>query len=97
MDGAQQVLFAKAYKTTGTGPAAEIWGLPMDRWGSEYQEDFAIIDRFSLLECSAAIVADQVLWTGASLFLWGLASRANRSLLPEVTERRGPVATDICR
>ena len=62
----------------------------MDRWGSEYHEDFAVIDRFSLLECSAAIVADQVLWTGASLFLWGLASRANCStrLVPVGVEDR---------
>ena len=49
----------------------------MDRWGSEYQEDFAIVDGFSLLEYSAAIVADQVLWTGASFHLWGLASRTS--------------------
>ena len=51
----------------------------MDRWGSEYREDFAVVDRLSLLDCSAAILADQVLWTVASLFLWGLVSRANCS------------------
>ena len=62
----------------------------MDKWRSEYYEDFAIVDRSSLLEYSAAIVADQVLWTGASLFLWGLASRANCStrLVPVGVEDR---------
>ena len=51
----------------------------MDSRGSEYHEDIAIVDRFSPLECSAAIVADQVLWTGASYYLWGLASRTSFS------------------
>ena len=33
--------------------------LYMDRWGSEQREDLAITSRPSLLEYSAAIVADQ--------------------------------------
>ena len=54
----------------------------MDNRGSEYHEDTAIVGRFSPLECSAAIVADQVLWTGASYYLWGLASRTSFSTRP---------------
>ena len=40
------------------------------------------------MQCS--LIADQVLWTGASLFLWGLASRANCStgLVPVGVEDR---------
>ena len=51
----------------------------MDTWGSEYREDFAVVDMLSLLDCSAAIIADQNLWTGASLILGGLVSIANCS------------------
>ena len=72
-------LLPRLTKRQEQGQRQRYGALYMDRWGSEYHEDFDIIDRFSLIECSAAIVADQVLWTGASNYLWGLASRTSLS------------------
>ena len=72
-------LLPRLTKRQEQGQRQRYGALYMDRWGSEYHEDFDIIDRFSLIECSAAIVADQVLWTGASNYLWGLASRTSFS------------------
>ena len=72
-------LLPRLTKRQEQGQRQRYGALYMDRWGSEHHEDFDIIDRFSLIECSAAIVADQVLWTGASNYLWGLASRTSFS------------------
>lgn len=40
---------------------------------------FFALASLGLLERSAVVLADQVLWTGASLFLWDVARRANCS------------------
>eukprot|EP00929_Paragymnodinium_shiwhaense_P026314 TRINITY_DN15678_c0_g1_i1.p1 TRINITY_DN15678_c0_g1~~TRINITY_DN15678_c0_g1_i1.p1 ORF type:complete len:906 (+),score=208.85 TRINITY_DN15678_c0_g1_i1:161-2878(+) len=46
----------------------------MDRWGSQYLEDFDLLERCDLLAPGAVIVADNVLWTGAALYLWQLST-----------------------
>ena len=40
----------------------------MDTWGSEYGEDFAVVDMLSLIDCIAYIEADQNRWTGAEIW-----------------------------
>lgn len=46
----------------------------MDRWGSQYHEDFSLLEQCGLLSDRAVVVADNVLTTCASLFLWHIAS-----------------------
>lgn len=46
----------------------------MDRWGSQYHEDFALLEHYNLLDSKAVVVTDNVLRTGASLFLWRVLS-----------------------
>lgn len=65
----------------------------MDRWGSQYHEDFAALDKLGpggsqpLLRAGSIVVADNVLWTGAALFLWHVfGGDAYRSLLSRVEE-----------
>ncbi|CAE8646069.1 unnamed protein product, partial [Polarella glacialis] len=46
----------------------------MDRWGSQYDEDLALIEEHGLLqEAGGVLVADNVLSTGAGHFLWRVA------------------------
>jgi len=46
----------------------------MDRWGSQYQDDLDVLEQQELLAPSSIVVADNVLWTGACLFLWRVSA-----------------------
>eukprot|EP00930_Biecheleria_cincta_P027880 TRINITY_DN19499_c0_g1_i1.p1 TRINITY_DN19499_c0_g1~~TRINITY_DN19499_c0_g1_i1.p1 ORF type:complete len:483 (-),score=59.24 TRINITY_DN19499_c0_g1_i1:467-1717(-) len=77
--GHSKYLLPRLAKRQMRGQKLKYSALYMDRWGSEYHDDFAVLDSLRILERSALIVADQVLWTGASLFLWDVANRVNCS------------------
>ncbi|CAE8639030.1 unnamed protein product [Polarella glacialis] len=50
----------------------------MDRWGSQYEEDRLLLERHRLLMPGAVIVADNILSTGAALFLWSCVTPVAR-------------------
>lgn len=49
----------------------------MDRWGSQYHEDLALLEHHKLLNPGAVLVCDNVLWTGAACFLWRALKTGN--------------------
>ena len=55
--GHSKYLLPRLAKRQEQGQRLRYGATYMDRWGSECHEDIATADRFSLLECSAAIVA----------------------------------------
>jgi len=67
----------------------------MDRWGTQYYEDFVVLDSSGLLSYGASIIADQVLWTGASLFLWDAARKKYSTRLVEVAVHDAAIDTDF--
>merc|ERR1719401_1185037 len=59
----------------------------MDRWGSQYLDDLRLLEDSGLLDDRAAVIADNVLWTGASLFLWHvLAGGAYNTKIVQASE-----------
>uniref|UniRef100_A0A7S4S9D7 Catechol O-methyltransferase n=1 Tax=Alexandrium monilatum TaxID=311494 RepID=A0A7S4S9D7_9DINO len=69
----------------------------MDRWGSQYHEDLAVLEQYrGLLARGAVIVADNIRRTGAPLFLWRVAAQGPfRSHLARVCEfASGPLDED---
>ena len=70
--------------------------MPMkDRWGTQYYEDFVVLDSSGLLSYGASIIADQVLWTGASLFLWDVTRKKYSTRLVEVAVNDAAIDTDF--
>ena len=66
-----------------------------DRWGTQYYEDFVVLDSSGLLSCGGSIIADQVLWTGASLFLWDVTRKKYSTRLVEVAVNDAAIDTDF--
>eukprot|EP00930_Biecheleria_cincta_P016553 TRINITY_DN13422_c0_g1_i4.p1 TRINITY_DN13422_c0_g1~~TRINITY_DN13422_c0_g1_i4.p1 ORF type:complete len:404 (-),score=56.47 TRINITY_DN13422_c0_g1_i4:326-1537(-) len=94
--GHSKYLLPRLAKHQVDGLRRQYGALYMDRWGSEYHDDFIVLDGLGLLECSAVVIADQVLWTGASLFLWDVASKVNCSTrLVPVSVRDDAIAEDF--
>ncbi|CAE8622694.1 unnamed protein product [Polarella glacialis] len=79
--------------TQGYKPRPCFSAVFMDRWGTQYDEDFALIQEHGLLqEDGGVLVADNVLTTAAASFLWRVAapgsgsSEAFASQIASVTE-----------
>eukprot|EP00929_Paragymnodinium_shiwhaense_P024889 TRINITY_DN15192_c0_g1_i1.p1 TRINITY_DN15192_c0_g1~~TRINITY_DN15192_c0_g1_i1.p1 ORF type:complete len:908 (-),score=217.86 TRINITY_DN15192_c0_g1_i1:103-2454(-) len=53
-----------------SGQSAAFSFVFMDRWGSQYMQDFSLLENDELMAPGAVIVADNTLWTGAALYLW---------------------------
>jgi len=55
------------------GCCSKFGAVLMDRWGSHYPEDLDELEKGGLLREGAVLVADNILRTGASLFVWRVA------------------------
>ena len=85
--GHSKYLVPRPAKRQKQGQRLRYGALYMNKQGSEYHEDFAIDDRFSLLECSTAIVADQSVDRSQS-FLKGLSKQSEQFDQARASQRK---------
>jgi len=58
---------------TGNNCCSKFGAVLMDRWGSQYPEDLDALEEGGLVQEGTVLVADNILRTGASLFVWRVA------------------------
>ena len=90
--GHSKAVLQRVAARRASGGEAPFSAVFMDRWGSQYMEDFGVLEEAGLLGPGSLVVADNVLQTGAPLYVWHVTRPgAYRTEFVEVAEVGSPL------